>query len=85
MPSKSFDPAMILSDAMVKFSMLKCMLTGTSRISSWHEYGGAAKDFSVIHVPAQCSFLINVTLTAGRRGIRSRFLYCPDRRGVQDE
>jgi hypothetical protein len=43
---------MIFSDAMVKFSIRDCMPMGGSRISSWHEYGVAAKAFSLIHVPA---------------------------------
>jgi hypothetical protein len=48
-----FDLDMILSDAMVKFPMPHHKRVGASRISSWHEYGVAAKDLSVIHAPAQ--------------------------------
>jgi hypothetical protein len=50
---------MILSDAMVKFPMPHHKRVGASRISSWHEYGVAAKDFSVTHVPANRRFRVN--------------------------
>jgi hypothetical protein len=53
MRSKSFDFDIILSDALLIFSMREFISLCTSRISSGHKYGVAAKDFSLIHIPAE--------------------------------
>ena len=48
MSSKSLDFNEILSNAMVKFSKVSCIILCTARIALWHVKGVAAKDFSVI-------------------------------------
>src|SRR3989337_405786 len=48
MSSKSLDFNEILSNAMMQFSKVSCIILCTARIASWHVKGVAAKDFSVI-------------------------------------
>jgi len=52
MPSKSFNFDMIILDAMIKFSMLDCIIIGTQEFHHGINKVSLQNTFSVIHTPA---------------------------------